>query len=61
MGCSFLRYFIMTVQLWRNRFAERHSPWKGDDIFMSDYQPMTCLPVLALRGLVVFPEMRDAF
>ena len=22
---------------------------------MSDYQPMTCLPVLALRGLVVFP------
>ena len=22
---------------------------------MSDYKPLTCLPVLALRGLVVFP------
>ncbi len=23
---------------------------------MSDYQPLTCLPVLALRGMVVFPD-----
>lgn len=57
MGCSlFALFYNNSVQLWRNRFAEASTlHWKGDDIFMSDYQPMTCLPVLALRGLVVFP------
>lgn len=57
MGCSlFALFYNNSVQLWRNRFAEASTlQWKGDDIFMSDYQPMTCLPVLALRGLVVFP------